>query len=517
MRTIDQIKTTTQVVPVSQLRENPLNPRTEYVEIAELGEELKSLQVQSLLVFPSTTIEGDLTVLDGNRRRRAALAADVLYLRCEVMEETPSEAEQLRYIHSAGTTAKNLRQTELANLVQDSFDRLGDDDLVAQQLTRPVEYVRARRLLAKSSDGVKARVDAGQVDAMELLKLDAVAEEFAGTEYAEQVEAYVAAGPSYNGHFDVEGAIAKARQQRDLPEKLAAVQAELKEHKAKVAPDAVRWSGSYLSTSHGGHEAEKAMSVAEHVEAGHVYYVYTSDASVTWYWKRPKAAPVDPNEGLSPEEIAAREAEQAAQDEARAMHAVGSDRRELWLKERFEQKDPLVPLQARVALVRVLMHSVVRFHGTQGKEVLALLTGLPLDSEGWADAVESNLRKRSWSWLASALELSEVQSFGLLKSREFNAWHVSSYTDGFKSLLKDSYGYELFPEEVAVAEYHAAEAAKRCKDCGEPDGTDAEGRCAECAAAELVQHCEECSQAMVGDGSSTFCAQCVADADGSED
>lgn len=504
----------TEQMPVEQLRLNELNSRDYGIDegIDGLGQQLRAGQVQALTVFPSEVAD-DYTVLDGHRRLLAARRVGISYLQVNILDKAPTREEQLAFIHSAGSTGRSLRHSELATLVQGALDTM-DEDSVAARFGVPLAEVRARRVLAGASGEVQARVDAGQVDVLDLLKMEAAVEEFAGTEFAEQIEAYVAVEPQY-GRFDVDAKIARLRHERDLPEKLEAVQAELAEHKAKAAPDAMRYSNA-LSTSHGGHEAEKAMSVAEHVAAGHQYYLYTSDASVTWYWKRPKAAPVDPNEGLSPEEIARREAAQATQDEARAQHAVGTDRRELWLKERFEQKDPLAPLQARVALVRVLMHNVVGSYGDQGKDVLAVLSGVPRDSAPWAELVESNLRKRSWSWLACALEIADVHAYGLLRGRDFDPL-AASYVDGFKALLQDAYGYELFPEEVAVAEYHAAEAAKRCKDCGEPDGTDAEGRCAECAAAELVQHCEECSQAMVGDGSSTLCAQCVADADGDED
>ncbi|WP_411732162.1 ParB N-terminal domain-containing protein [Paeniglutamicibacter sp.] len=507
MRTIDQIATTAMVVPVSQLRENTLNSRETYEDIETLGAELKNLQVQALLVFPSTSVEGDYTVLDGHRRLRAARASDILTLRCEVMAEAPSRREQLRYIHSAGTTAKNLLQTELATLVQGSFDELGDDALVAQDLQRPVEYVRARRLLATSTPEVRAQVDAGQVDAMELLKLDEVAEEFEGTEFADELVQYVASGPNWNGHFDVDGAIAKARFKRDLPEALEAIYAELKDHKAKQAPEAARY-GDWMTTNRSGTEAETAMSVAEHVAAGHVYYVYESSASVTWYWKRPKAeaAVVE----LSPEERAVKEAEEAAEAQARQDHAVGTDRREQWLKERFEAKDPMAPLQARVALVRVLMKSVSVYYNETGKAALAMLTGIPASTEDWNAAVESNLRKRSWSWLAAALEFASVHQDGLKMLRSFGPLHAGMHDTRLLEHLQAHYGYELFPEEQRVQEYHAAEAKKLCKDCEERRETDDAGRCPECAEAALVQHCEDCDQAMVaGPTAGDRCAECV--------
>lgn len=255
------------------------------------------------------------------------------------------------------------------------------------------------------------------------------------------------------------------------------------------------------------------MSVAEHVEAGHLYFISESSAQVTWYWKKPTTAPTDPNAGLTPEEVALREAEQVAEDEARTLHQIGTDRREMWIKERFEEKDPLAPLQARVSLVRVLMHSVVRSYATQGQAVLSVLTGLPNTGLGWEDAFESNLRKRSWAWLAAALELCTVHSYGMNMSRGFGLASPESAETKFHALLKDFYRYEPFPEEVVVAEYHVAEAKKYCKDCDDRAETDAEGRCTGCAEEALIRYCDECEQALVGDDANTRCAECLADGD----
>lgn len=501
----------TEQMPIEQLRLNELNSRDYSIDegIDGLGQQLRAGQVQALTVFPSEVAD-DYTVLDGHRRLLAARRVGISYLQVIILDKAPTREEQLAFIHSAGSTGRALRHSELATLVQGALDTL-DEASVAARFGVPLAEVRARRVLAGASGEIQGRVDAGQVDVLDLLKMQAAVAEFAGTKYAEQIEAYVAVEPQY-GRFDVDAKIARLRHERDLPEKLEALQAELKEHKAKVVPDAMRY-GNALSTSYGGHEAEKAMSVAEHVVAGHQYYLHTSDASVTWYWKRPKAAEVDPNEGLSEEEVALRVAEQAAEDEARTLHEIGTDRREQWIGEQFEAKDPLAPLQARVSLVRVLMHSVVRSYQTQGQSVLSVLTGLPNTGAGWEDAFESNLRKRSWAWLAAALELCTVHSYGMNMSRGFGLATPDSSEAKFNDLLKDFYRYEQFPEEVTVAEYHVAEAKKRCKECDERAETDAEGRCPECAQEALIRHCEECDQTMVGDDTNTVCAACLADGD----
>lgn len=502
----------TEQMAVEQLRLNDLNSRDYSIDdgIDALGQQLRAGQVQALTVFPSEVAD-DYTVLDGHRRLLAARRVGISYLQVNILDSAPSREEQLAFIHSAGSTGRKLRQTELATLVQGALDTL-DEDSVSARFGVPVEVVRARRALAGASGEIQQKVDAGQVDVLELLKLEAAVEEFEGTEYAEQVEAYVAAGPAWNGNFDVDGAIARARHQRDLPEKLEKVRAELAEHKAKEAPDSTRY-GNWLSTNYAGTEAEEAMTVAEHVEAGHQYFVRTSDASVVWYWKRPASGKADPTAGLSPEEIAQREAEQAAEDEARALHAVGADRRELWIKERFEQKDPMPPLQARVALVRVLVNLVEDRWSGQRRTVLSLLTGVPLDAEPWVETIESNLTKRSWSWLAAALELVNVHGSGLLQARLFGAIDPED-TDG-KALahLQAKFGYTPFPEEVAVTEYHAAEAKKTCIDCDDRVETDDAGRCEPCAKEALVQHCEDCNQAMVGDATSSVCVECAEDED----
>lgn len=502
----------TEQMAVEQLRLNDLNSRDYSIDdgIDALGQQLRAGQVQALTVFPSEAAD-DYTVLDGHRRLLASRRVGISYLQVNILDSAPSREEQLAFIHSAGSTGRKLRQTELATLVQGALDTL-DEDSVSARFGVPVEVVRARRALAGASGEIQQKVDAGQVDVLELLKLEAAVEEFEGTEYAEQVEAYVAAGPAWNGQFDVDGAIARARHQRDLPEKLENVQAELAEHKAKEAPDNMRY-GSSLSTNYQGTEAEQAMTVAEHVEAGHQYYVHPSDASVVWYWKRPASGKADPNAGLSAEEIAQREAEQAAEDEARALHAVGTDRRELWIKERFEQKDPMPPLQARVALVRVLVNLVEDSWSTETRAVLSLLTGVPQDAEPWVETIESNLTKRSWSWLAAALELVRVHGHGLLFARAFGVITPGDSDDEAVAHLKAKFGYESFPEEVAVAEYHAAEAKKTCTDCKTRAETDHNGRCPACAEEALVQQCEGCNQAMVEDTAGTLCVECTEDDD----
>lgn len=498
----------TEQMPIEQIRLNELNSRDYSIDdgIEALGQQLRAGQVQALTVFPSE-VEDDYTVLDGHRRLLAARRVGISTLQVNILDSAPSREEQLAFIHSAGSTGRKLRQSELATLVQGALDTL-DEESVSARFGVPVEEVRARRVLASASGKVQAQVDAGQVDVLDLLKMDEAIHEFAGTEFAEQVEAYVAAGPSGNGYFDVDGAIARARNQRDLPEKLEKVQAELTEHKAKEAPDSARY-GSWLSTNYAGFAVEEAMSVAEHVAASHQYFVRTSDASVVWYWKRPAAAKADPNEGLSPEEIALREAEQAAEGEARVLHAVGTDRRELWLKEKFEQKDPMQPLQARVALVRVLVNLVEDSWRETSRKVLSLLTGVPVDAEPWVETIESNLTKRSWSWLAAALELVEVHGSGLLLARTFGVISPGDSDDEALAHLKAKFGYTSFPEEVAVAEYHAAEAKKVCTDCKDRAETDHNGRCTTCAEEALIQNCEGCNQAMVEDSAGTMCVECI--------
>lgn len=226
----------TEQVPVEQLRLNVLNSRDYDIDdgIEVLGQQLRAGQVQALTVFPSE-VDGDYTVLDGHRRLLAARRAGLSYLQCNVLAEAPAREEQLAFIHSAGSTGRSLRHSELATLVQGALDTL-DEDSVAARFGVPLQEVRARRVLAGASGEIQEKVDAGQVDVLDLLKMEAAVEEFAGTEYADQVEAYVAAGPAWNGNFDVEGAIARARHQRDLPQKLESVKAELKEHKGQGGP-----------------------------------------------------------------------------------------------------------------------------------------------------------------------------------------------------------------------------------------------------------------------------------------
>lgn len=517
MNKIDIKTRATELVPVEQLRLNPLNGRDYDRDegIDDLGVQLRGGQVQALLVFPSE-VEGDYTVLDGHRRLLASRRSGISYLQCNILEHAPSREQQLAFIHSSGTTARSLLESELATMVQSALETL-DEAATAALYTVPVEKVRARRALAAASGAVKDQVDAGQVDLLDLLKMEAAVEEFAGTDFADKVEEYVAAGQPQYGTFDLDGQVARLRRERDLPAKLEAAQAELAELKAKQVPDAARYSGSWLSTQYIGHEAEKAMSTAEHVAAGHSYELSKSTGDMTWYWKRPSAPSAAPEE-VSPEVAAARAAEKAAEEAARASHAVAVDRRGLWIAERFQAKDPLVPLQARVALIRTLIAYVDLYYRDDAKEALARLTGIPVKAEGWKAAIDADLRKRSWSWLAAALELVTAHTSGMTRIDDFGPLDPDSTEARFHALLAGTYGYEPFPEEIEVAEYHAAEAKKRCITCEEREETDDAGRCEECAAEFLAEHCTGCGQVAVGgEGWDGLCGDCADAAEDDED
>ena len=102
-----------------------------------------------------------------------------------------------------------------------------------------------------------------------------------------------------------------------------------------------------------------------------------------------------------------------------------------------------------------------------------------------------------------------MHGFGLLRARRFGPAVPSEHHGKALQHLQDKFGYAPFPEEVAVAEYHAAEAKKHCVDCRDRAETDHNGRCTTCAEEALVQQCEGCNQAMVEDASGTLCVECI--------
>jgi ParB/RepB/Spo0J family partition protein len=154
----------TVTIAVGDIDRSPLNPRTEWCELPQLGESLLRGQVQPLILRPSPVSAGRYELVDGERRWRAAQVAGIKHLLARVGEIDDAEVFRIIFATGGEAGAAPLRPLELAAGLAAARERLG---LAVPELARRFElserYVLRLLVLLRLPDEMKAAVAAGTV------------------------------------------------------------------------------------------------------------------------------------------------------------------------------------------------------------------------------------------------------------------------------------------------------------------------------------------------------------------
>jgi ParB family chromosome partitioning protein len=165
-------------VHLSELRPNPFNPRMIYTNAAvDVMVETLSRDGQQVAATAFVDKEGNLTLIDGEKRLRAARACGLVTLRVEI--RPAPEADRQLYEHARATNLKRTEQTPLDDALRWK-DLLGkrvyeSQAQLAQMLQLPEETVsRTMRLAVLPSRIVMTLAD--QPELMKLRLLNSIRE-----------------------------------------------------------------------------------------------------------------------------------------------------------------------------------------------------------------------------------------------------------------------------------------------------------------------------------------------------
>lgn len=170
-------------LPVSALRAHPQNPRQDLGDLTELTDSIRAKGIiQTVLVMPHPTIEGDYQILMGHRRVAAARAAGLEAVEASIAPADLTEAEQLEIMLTENLQRTDLSKSEELHGVQALFDLGKTEKEVAKGIGKSLSTVKRYKKAATASEALKSKLDVGQVT------LDRVIEIQAFERYPEIVE-----------------------------------------------------------------------------------------------------------------------------------------------------------------------------------------------------------------------------------------------------------------------------------------------------------------------------------------
>ncbi|MBT2566624.1 ParB/RepB/Spo0J family partition protein [Arthrobacter sp. ISL-85] len=373
------------------------------------------------------------TIIAGHRRHAAAKLANVDSLPCVIREDLDTEPKQLVAMLVENTQRADLTPVEEATAYQTIID-FGDGfnvKTVAKATGRSQSHVRKRLLLSKLNDDAKGKLEAQTLNVDQALVLV----DFAADQDATERLLAAAASSPREFAFRVEAETRK----RDLPGKLAALEAELKEAGAKYVPDSELYSGKYTKIYE---NEDSELTTAQHVAAGDLASIDRNWGRLSWYLKPNKAAKAKVELTDEEKEAKRRDAElTAALDIAHAVHA-----------EHFKQVIASPPEGAAdEALYRILLD-----HLHRRIELFAEITGRHPDTESDHQGIKAALAAMTVEQMALLLHLaSKSQEDELLKLRAWDAgdftykWHTKGWIEDLGSV----WHYELSAVEQEVLDH----------------------------------------------------------------
>lgn len=170
-------------VPVSALRPHPQNPRQDLGDLTELTDSIRAKGIiQTVLVMPHPTIEGDYQILMGHRRVAAARAAGLEAVEAFIASADLTETEQLEIMLTENLQRTDLTKSEELQGVQALFELGKTAKEVAKGIGKSLSTIKRYKKAATASEALKGKLDGGQVT------LDRVIEIQAFERYPEIVE-----------------------------------------------------------------------------------------------------------------------------------------------------------------------------------------------------------------------------------------------------------------------------------------------------------------------------------------
>ncbi|MFA5262371.1 MAG: ParB/RepB/Spo0J family partition protein [Opitutaceae bacterium] len=150
----------TQKIPISKIVRNPANPRTHFVEteLRELGESLKSGQLQNLIVM---TYENGYMLIDGERRWRAAKLVGISALECVVNEMTKTQTLLTMLTLGRSGNVSALTPIEEANGYAELLDLGATQQEIANRTGVSQPHVAQRLKLLSCASDVQKAIDDG--------------------------------------------------------------------------------------------------------------------------------------------------------------------------------------------------------------------------------------------------------------------------------------------------------------------------------------------------------------------
>jgi len=449
------VNATFQELHIDQLVIHAKNVRKDVGIVTDLANSITEQGIlQPLVVAPALAGDG-YTIIAGHRRHAAAKLANVDSLPCVIREDLDTDPKQLVAMLVENTQRADLTPVEEATAYQTIID-FGDGfnvKTVAKATGRSQSHVRKRLLLTKLNEDAKGKLEDQTLNVDQALVLV----DFADNQDATERLLAAAASSPREFAFRVEAETRK----RDLPGKLAALEAELKEAGAKYVPDSELYSGKYTKIYE---NEDNELTTAEHVAAGDLASIDRNWGKLSWYLKPTKAAKAKVE--LTEEEQAAkrRDAElTAALDIAHAVRA-----------EHFKQVIASPPEGAAdEALYRLLLDQLHR-----RIDLFAEVTGRAPDKDDDHFAIKAALQDMTTEQMALLLHLADKSREDEL--RKLAGWDAGDFTykwttKGWIEDLGSVYHYELSAVEQEVLDHFQQAYDERMASLmSEPDEEDQE-------------------------------------------
>lgn len=164
-------------VELKLLAHNPFNPRDELTDIEETAESLRAKgQIQPVTVVRRTAFltahpgqeeaigEAEYVVIDGNRRLKAAEAADLKELRIDVNDDlAASAADILESALIANVHRVDVPPLDQARAIQELLAKHGSQEKVAQRLGKSGAWVSQRLALLELPEDLQEKVESGEL------------------------------------------------------------------------------------------------------------------------------------------------------------------------------------------------------------------------------------------------------------------------------------------------------------------------------------------------------------------
>lgn len=346
-------------LPITSVHPHPDNPRSRMGDLDTLAAQIKAFGglMEPITVWPHPTLEGDYQIRSGHRRHQASLKAGMTQIRCRVIER-PQNARRalLEEALTTGTNHQTLEVTERAQAIQGLLDEGASESWISKTYQIEKQNVRPTARLA-SSPKLAELAATGKVDLLAMKVIQDAEDEIGNENLLEDVLEEVAR--SWRTTVD------SAEVTRVIERKKAAAQAQVtrEELAAKGAVEIGaqdRYSGKWSKT-------KTALSVEEHIEAGHQFDVGAPPA-VEWWMKTKATKPA-----LTPEQKAEKEKVRHLD----SVLAISQRGRRAFVIGKAQDKKGITERDARGLMVSMIFDAGLRGYASDPGEALGEVLSIP--------------------------------------------------------------------------------------------------------------------------------------------